>query len=302
MDLQRRKVLCKICGCSRHQTFGVVATSLEDLITKGKGKLCLDKSGAQQAYTVVLEDDGTIVDDEDYFAHLPENTTFMILDPNQKWTPVNVEIKISSDGKTDYDVDEVEAEDCVDYPECSSNWRNLAKQLRQNFARIITMSESDLQTLIDAPSAELARELEETLKATEAIQDSLQRALDNREEQREAKELLKLYQNVCGNDDSKHAKETDQVDGSDVMTSETSQLNKRIIDVLRQKPSPEFSLSNKELQEVFEESEEILASALPCSIKVKDLQQDCRKEFERRMSKVKSMEQLSKYSIKKRKM
>ncbi|XP_067826479.1 DNA fragmentation factor subunit alpha isoform X2 [Heptranchias perlo] len=302
MDL-RKKFPCKICGSSRLKTFGVAVRSLEDLINKGKEKLCLDKLAAQQAYIVVLEEDGTIVDEEDYFMHLPENTTFMILSSSEEWTPVNVDIKFSSDTKMEHDNDGVGPVDCVDYPECSGNWRILAKQLRQNLARIITMSESDLQVLIDVPSAELAKELEETLKGTEAIQDSLQRALDNREDQRQAKELLKLYQKAYEKDDSKDAKGTDQLDGSDAMTSHTSQLSQHIIDTLRQKSSPELSLSNVELQEVFKASEENLASALHYSIKkIKDIQQDCKQEFERRLSKVKSLQQLSKRSTKKRKL
>ncbi|XP_041063327.1 DNA fragmentation factor subunit alpha [Carcharodon carcharias] len=303
MDPQSRKFPCKICGSSRLRTFGVVATSLEDLIAKGKEKLGLDKFDAQQAYTIVLEDDGTIVEDEDYFMCLPANTTFMILNASQKWTPVDEEISISSDTKMDDDVGGVGSVDCVDYPESSNNWKVLAKQLRKNLAHIITMSESDLQTLIDVPSTELAKELEESLIRTEAIQDSLQRALDSREEHREAKELLKLYQNAFQNDDSKPAKETDQVDGSDPLTMETSRLNKRIVGVLRQKPSPELSLSNVELQEVLKESEKELQSALNCSIeKVKDLQEDCRKELKKRLSKMESLEQLRKHSTKRRKL
>ncbi|XP_048449516.1 DNA fragmentation factor subunit alpha [Rhincodon typus] len=301
MDEERR-FPCKICGSSRLQTFGVVVKSLEDLVAKGKEKLCFDKSDAQQAFTVVLEDDGTIVDDEDYFTYLPENTKFMILDSGREWTPANIGIKSNLDTRTNDDVDGgVGSIDSVDYPEESNDWRVLAKQLRQNLARIITMSESDLQALIDVPSAELAKELDETLKGTEAIQDSLQRALDNREEQREAKELLKLYRNTFPVENDESAKETDQVDGSNLMTSETFWLNKHIIEVLRQKASPELSLSNQELQEIFRRSEGDLSSTLNRSIEeVRYLQQDCRKEFDSRMAKVKSLEELSQYSTMKR--
>uniref|UniRef100_UPI00398EE7EB DNA fragmentation factor subunit alpha isoform X2 n=1 Tax=Pristiophorus japonicus TaxID=55135 RepID=UPI00398EE7EB len=280
----RRQFPFKICGLDRHRTFGVVAKSLAELTNKGKEKLSLDKPGVKQTYTVVLEDDGTIVDDEDYFMHLPENTKFMILGSSDKWTPGNVEIKFSSRAKMDSGVDCGEYVDCVDYPESSCNWKILAGQLRQNLALIITMSESDLQELIDVPAAELAKELEDNVKRTEAIQDSLQHTLDSREEHRQAKELLQLYQNACGKHDSEDARETDQVDGPDATTSQTFQLSQRVINTLRQKSSPELSLSNMELQ------------------KIKDLQEDCRKEFNRRSSKVKSLDQLNKHSTKKRKL
>ncbi|XP_060708298.1 DNA fragmentation factor subunit alpha [Hemiscyllium ocellatum] len=301
MDPGRRRFLCKICDSSRLQTFGVAVKSLQDLVAKGKEKLCLGKSDAQQTFTVVLEDDGTVVDDEDYFKYLPENTKFMILDSSQEWTPANVEFKNNSAIRMNDDIDGVGSVDSVDYPEQSSDWRVLAKQLRQNLARIITMSESDLQTLIDVPSAELAKELGETLKGTEAIQDSLQRALDNREEQREAKEILKLYRKAfqTENEDSEPAKETVEVDGSNLTASETFWRNKHTIEVLRQKPSPELSLSNQELQEILKRTEEDLSSTLNCSIEeVRCLRQDCRKEFERRMDKVKSLEELRQYSTK----
>ncbi|XP_078094794.1 DNA fragmentation factor subunit alpha [Mustelus asterias] len=290
-DPQSRRFPYKLCASDRLKTFGVVVTSLEDLIAKGAKKLGLEKCGAQQAYTVVLENDGTIVEDEDYFMSLPENTRFMILGPSQKWTPVNEEIKISSGTKVD---DEVDGDGSVDRGDCPE-WKVLAKLLRQSFACIITMSESDLQALIDAPTTELAKELGETSQRTEAIQDSLQRALDNREEQREAKELLKLYKNVFQNDGSEAADEPDHC--FNPVSNKILWLNKRIIDVLRQKPSPEFSLSNVELQKVFNENGKDLEIALKCSgEKVKILQQDCKTEFQKRMSKVVGLEQLSKLS------
>lgn len=36
---------------------------------------------------VVLEQDGTEVDEEDYFSTLERNTSLMLLAPNEKWVP-----------------------------------------------------------------------------------------------------------------------------------------------------------------------------------------------------------------------
>ncbi|XP_051895550.1 DNA fragmentation factor subunit alpha [Pristis pectinata] len=399
---------CKICGLSRRQTFGVVVGSLQELLAKGINKLGLDKRGAQWTCTVVLEEDGTAVDDEDYFEQLPKNTKFMILGPGEKWISRNVEMKLVFGTRTNADIGD--SRDCVDYAGSSSNWKILANRLRQNLAQIITMSESDLQTLIDAPSAELAKELgvtsdnaEEiqdflqraldtsedrrqaiellklyrnvcekdgmklgldtrtnsdigdsvdcvdytksssnwrilanqleqniaqiitmsesdlralinvpsnalakelgvTSKNAEEIHDALQRALDTREERRQAIELLKLYRNVCEEDDSTLAQKT-EVDSFDAVTSQTTQLSQHIIEVLRKKSCPELSLSTRELQEVFKEKQRNLTSALQCSTaKVKKLQQDCKKEFEKRSTTVDSLEQLNKYSSRKRKL
>ncbi|KAH0617826.1 hypothetical protein JD844_016452 [Phrynosoma platyrhinos] len=37
--------------------------------------------------TLVLEEDGTVVDTEDFFQSLPDNTHFMVLEKGQKWKP-----------------------------------------------------------------------------------------------------------------------------------------------------------------------------------------------------------------------
>lgn len=39
---------------------------------------------------LVLDEDGTGVDTEDFFQTLPENAVLMILDKGQKWTPLLV--------------------------------------------------------------------------------------------------------------------------------------------------------------------------------------------------------------------
>lgn len=45
--------------------------------------LAIDKSLAP--VTLVLAEDGTIVDDDDYFLCLPSNTKFVALASNEKW-------------------------------------------------------------------------------------------------------------------------------------------------------------------------------------------------------------------------
>lgn len=72
----------KITEVSREIRKGVVATSLQDLTLKVVEKLPLD-----DAVTVVLEQDGTEIDDEDYFATLEPHTSLMVLTGDQKWSP-----------------------------------------------------------------------------------------------------------------------------------------------------------------------------------------------------------------------
>lgn len=38
----------------------------------------------------MLEEDGTVVDTEEFFQTLRDNTHFMILEKGQKWTPVSM--------------------------------------------------------------------------------------------------------------------------------------------------------------------------------------------------------------------
>lgn len=41
--------------------------------------------------TLVLEEDGTVVDTEEFFRSLDDNTHFMVLEEGQKWTQVSVD-------------------------------------------------------------------------------------------------------------------------------------------------------------------------------------------------------------------
>jgi len=47
-----------------------------------------EKLSYEGAVSVVLEEDGTVVEDEDYFALLERNTTFILLTDGEKWKPV----------------------------------------------------------------------------------------------------------------------------------------------------------------------------------------------------------------------
>lgn len=42
-----------------------------------------------QLVTLVLEEDGTMVDTEEFFQTLGDNTHLMVLEQGQKWTPVS---------------------------------------------------------------------------------------------------------------------------------------------------------------------------------------------------------------------
>lgn len=72
----------RVTNADRSVKKGIIADSLEDLLNKVSYSLsvsCVD--------TLVLDEDGTGVDTEDFFQTLPENSVLMVLDKGQKWTP-----------------------------------------------------------------------------------------------------------------------------------------------------------------------------------------------------------------------
>ncbi|NXP15553.1 CIDEA protein, partial [Thinocorus orbignyianus] len=71
----------RVSNASRSSRKGIVASSLQELISKTVEAFLI--SGI---VTLVLEEDGTVVDTEDFFRSLDDNTHFMVLEKGQKWT------------------------------------------------------------------------------------------------------------------------------------------------------------------------------------------------------------------------
>uniref|UniRef100_A0A671M4T5 Cell death activator CIDE-A-like n=1 Tax=Sinocyclocheilus anshuiensis TaxID=1608454 RepID=A0A671M4T5_9TELE len=71
----------KVCTQNRRRRKGFTASSLADLVEQVRS-LELSKF-----LTLVLEDDGTVVDSESFFQSLPTNTPFMVLEKGEAWTP-----------------------------------------------------------------------------------------------------------------------------------------------------------------------------------------------------------------------
>lgn len=72
----------KIWNSERTTKKPVVANNLQDLVAKGRLKLGLTD---ETEIRLVLETDGTDVDDEDYFALLPNDTVFVLLESDEHW-------------------------------------------------------------------------------------------------------------------------------------------------------------------------------------------------------------------------
>ncbi|XP_012327422.2 lipid transferase CIDEC isoform X2 [Aotus nancymaae] len=74
---------CRVSTADRSVRKGIMAYSLEDLLLKVQDTLML----ADKPFLLVLEEDGTIVETEEYFQALAGDTVFMVLKKGQKWQP-----------------------------------------------------------------------------------------------------------------------------------------------------------------------------------------------------------------------
>ncbi|XP_070260163.1 DNA fragmentation factor subunit alpha [Myotis yumanensis] len=279
---------------SREQ-YGVAASCLEDLRSKAYDILAMDKSLAP--ITLVLAEDGTIVDDDDYFLCLPSNTKFVALAGNEKWAYNN------SDGGTAW-----LSQESVDVDETDSGaelkWRNVARQLKEDLSSIVLLSEEDLQVLIDVPCADLAQELGQSCVTVQGLQNTLQQVLDQREEARQSRQLLELYLQALEKEGSILSKqqesqagfgdEGDAVDtGLSREPSSEIALSSQILTVLKEKPAPELSLSSQDLELVTKEDPKALAVALHWDVKkTETVQQACEQELSLRLQQVQSLHSL----------
>ncbi|KAK7129042.1 hypothetical protein R3I94_017307 [Phoxinus phoxinus] len=282
--------VCKVCNISRQKCYGLAVTSLDQLKLKGGEALGFSPSAS---VSVVLEEDGTIVEDKAYFLCLPANTKFMLLHADEIWMhthqidggtaqPCRESANVEIDGKDDVDGFE--------------SWRSLAEQLRHDLASIILMSEADLQSLIEVPCSDLAKALNFSQQKTQVLQDTLQRMLDRREEERQSKELLRLYLKAMERegalDPQEESAELDETDG--VQVEAAAGFNSTTLMVLKDKKYPETRLSNEELQMVVRQGVEVMMEVLGWDIeRTSALVQACESELSKRLKRVQALQSIS---------
>lgn len=290
---------CKVCNYSRQKSYGLVVSTLDQLKLKGGETLGFS---SDTSVAVVLEDDGTIVEDDAYFLCLPANTKFMLLHDKETWAPTK---KI--DGGTAWLSRESVAleEDAVDAMFAGSDletWQSLASQLKQDLASIILLSDTELQMLVDVPCAELAAALGFEERKAQALQDTLQNVLDRREESRQSKELLQLYLKTVEREQEQEETSLqteddsmDEIDGAEVDPG--SGFLSRTLMVLKGKTSPETRLSNQELQMVVNQGPAAMEQVLGWdTARTTSLVQACEAELESRLQQVQAIKSLSAHS------
>ncbi|KAE8293323.1 DNA fragmentation factor subunit alpha DNA fragmentation factor 45 kDa subunit [Larimichthys crocea] len=286
---------CKVCNFTRQKSYGLVVPTLDELKLKGREFLGFSPS---EPVTVVLEDDGTIVEDQSYFLCLPLNTKFMLLHEKETWSPVR-----RMDGGTAWmarDSMLLEA-DSVDAACAAAPWWDLSQQLKHDLASIILMSEADLQALVDAPCAELATAMGFQEKKAAELQETLQTVLDRREEERQSKELLQLYLKASEKEDRQQeepsqpsqggAGDVDVPDGMEVESA--SGFMSRTLMVLKGKTSPETRLSTEDLQMVVSRGVDAMEQVLGLGkTKTTALLQACEAELTKRLQQVQAVQSI----------
>lgn len=278
---------CRICNYTRQKSYGLAVPSIDELKKRGGESLGFTPDSS---VTVVLEDDGTIVEDQAYFLCLPLNTKFMLLAEKETWSPVR-----KLDGGTAWMARDSVVMDSDAVDAAINPWIDVAQQIKQDVASVILMSEADLQMLIDAPSAELASALGYEEKKAQDLQETLQRYLDKKEEERQSKELLQLYLKTVTQDSENQEKaesRTDDLDVPDGMEVDTaSGFLFRTIMVLKGKTSPETRLSTEDLQLVVSRGVESMEQILGWDRdKTSSLLEACETELQKRLQQIQTVQ------------
>ncbi|XP_029907663.1 cell death activator CIDE-3 isoform X2 [Myripristis murdjan] len=72
----------RVTSADRSVKKGIMADGLRDLINK-----VMDSMNVPCVSAMVLDEDGTDIDTEEFFQTLPDNAVLMVLEKGQKWTP-----------------------------------------------------------------------------------------------------------------------------------------------------------------------------------------------------------------------
>ncbi|CAG5116310.1 unnamed protein product [Candidula unifasciata] len=169
---------CKVWNFDRSVKKSVTASTLQELIEKGCSKLALNPTSRLR---VVLEEDGTEVDEEEYFSLLPMNTTFLFLQNNEQWQP--------GGGGDSRDEPDTSVTTGLEKDDLTS----LIASLKCDLANIMTFSLEQLQQLVDHDTSKLAELMGQAERYTRAVQAACQRHLDEHAQTNEVADLLKLY-------------------------------------------------------------------------------------------------------------
>ncbi|KAK6631846.1 hypothetical protein RUM43_013912 [Polyplax serrata] len=170
----------KIMDYSKEHRFGIVATDLKDLINKACAKL---KIAPDTPVRVALAQDGTEVEDEDYFSTLEKNTELMILANGKKWLPAG------KCPKYRIVVDEPDGDGTP-----PKHLQNLVDRLHSDLTSITLLGGKELELLADMDPDSIADFFPGDNRVfLESLKEASSRFLAEKQQARDAMDLLKLY-------------------------------------------------------------------------------------------------------------
>ncbi|XP_063585910.1 DNA fragmentation factor subunit alpha-like isoform X1 [Penaeus indicus] len=177
----------RVWSQDRKRRYGVVANSFKDVIEKGAAKLGIQDTGT---LTVVLEEDGTVVDDA-YWETLAPDTKLIFLAADEAWHPSPLSVPSNL----------LFVSDEIDGPMGDEERAvNLLKSLEQNPASVALLSLSDLEVIKDAniSSLELPKQ---TSDSSLQLQELCIEFYVKKKKEAEAMELVDLLkEHLKGND------------------------------------------------------------------------------------------------------
>lgn len=176
----------KIVDHARERRKGITASSLEELTNTARSRLALPDDGQ---LTIVLEQDGTEIDDEEYFATLERNTSLMVLHGDQKWMAIGG--NLTSRYIVVDDVDHAEGSR-GDSRRHRSPLEPLVSSLHGDPTHISLLGGHDLEMLSDMDPDSLADIIPDKL-FLEQLKEASGRFLVEKRQAQESMALLQMY-------------------------------------------------------------------------------------------------------------
>ncbi|XP_029034120.1 DNA fragmentation factor subunit alpha-like [Osmia bicornis bicornis] len=178
----------KIVDHAREKRKGITASSLKELTSIARSRLSLPLDAE---LTIVLEQDGTEVDDEEYFATLERNTSLMVLYGEQKWIAAG-----SSKAASRYivvdDVDNIEGGQRDEVRRRRPPIEPLVSSLHGDPSHISLLGGNDLELLSDMDPDSLADIVPDRI-FLEQLKEASGRFLAEKRQAQESMALLQMY-------------------------------------------------------------------------------------------------------------
>ncbi|XP_066998789.1 DNA fragmentation factor subunit alpha isoform X2 [Anabrus simplex] len=172
----------KVVDLARETRKGVVASSLHEFIIRARGKLHIPESIPVK---VVLEQDGTEVDDDEYFSTVEKNTTLMLLVNDEKWLPPG---KTPRSRGLVYD----ETDACGGKFSKEKELESLVDRLQGDLSHISMLGGKELELLSNMDPESLTDIIPDRIFLVQ-LKEASGRFLSEKQQAQDAMDLLKLY-------------------------------------------------------------------------------------------------------------